>query len=331
MLRRPSAPIRRTGIPYAGAVTDSSNGAGRFAPSPTGEFHVGNLRTAMLAWLFARSSGRRFLLRVEDLDRVRAGSEEIQREDLAAVGVTFDPPLLRQSEEQGRYAEVLQSLDRRGLLYECFCSRKEIAAAIEEAASAPNGGPGAHAPALYPGTCRDLSASERERRRERLAQQGRRPALRIAADVRSWAVDDELCGHTETPVDDFVVQRNDGAFAYNLVSVVDDAFTGVDQVVRGDDLLDSAGRQAWLAGVLGLPVPSYAHVPLALNAEGRRLAKRDGAVTLRQLSERLGSTEAAVGLILDSLRLPGGPRTLGQALEAFTPARVPREPWVFTA
>lgn len=310
-------------------MTAYSGPAGRFAPSPTGEFHLGNLRTAMLAWLFARSTGRAFRLRIEDLDRVRAGSEETQLRDLAAVGVTFDGPPLRQSEDTSRYAAALARLASAGMVYECYCSRREIAEAIAASASAPNGGPGASAAPLYPGTCRTLDDDARLTRRSELASAGRSPAIRLRAEVAAWTVEDEICGTTTVPVDDFVIRRNDGAFAYNLVSVVDDDFMAVDQVVRGDDLLDSAGRQAYLASLLGLSIPAYAHVPLALNADGQRLAKRDGAVTLREVSEEIG-LESAVGLILNSLALPGRPQTLAEALEVFDPRLLPRDPWVFT-
>ncbi len=293
--------------------------AGRFAPSPTGEFHVGNLRTAILAWLFARTTGRRFLLRMEDLDRVRAGAEEIQLRDLAAVGLDFDGPVLRQSEHLPRYAAALDALSGRS--YECYCSRKDIAAAIEASASAPNA-PGA---SLYPGTCRDLTEAERDDARARLASAGRRPALRLRSEVRSFTVEDRLHGRCDAPVDDFILRRNDGAFAYNLVSVVDDAFTGVDQVVRGDDLLDSTGRQAYLCTLLGLPIPEYVHVPLVLNEQGQRLAKRDGAVTLADLAAQGFAPENVVAEILGSLGLPA---TLPAAVERFT-GEIPREPWVF--
>jgi glutamyl-tRNA synthetase len=259
---------------------------GRFAPSPTGDLHLGNLRTALLAWLFARSAGGRFLMRVEDLDtgRVRAGIEERQLADLRAVGVDWDGPVVRQSERLDLYAAALERLDT----YPCFCTRAEI----REAASAPHGPVGA-----YPGTCRELSAAERAEREAA----GRPPALRVRADGS---------------VDDFVVRRGDGAFAYNLAVVVDDAAMGVDQVVRGDDLLDSTPRQVWLAGALGLPVPDYVHVPLVLGPDGARLAKRHGAVTLRELD-----AGEARRWIVQSLDL--------EDIESFDPALLPAKPTVY--
>ena len=287
----------------------TSQGSGRFAPSPSGDLHVGNLRTALLAWLCARRTGRDVLLRVEDLDRVRAGAEARQLSDLAAIGLDWDGAVVRQSERARLYDAALASLAGRGLVFECFCTRREVL----EAPSAPHAPPGA-----YPGTCRDLTAAERdERRRERPA------ALRLRADVATFTVQDALHGAHEGVVDDVVLRRGDGAVAYNLAVVVDDAQQGVDQVVRGDDLLSSAPRQAYLATLLGAVPPTYVHVPLAVNADGRRLAKRDGAVTRSELAERGVDVFA---MIAASLGLEGStPREL---LTTFDVDRIPREPWV---
>ncbi|WP_104180566.1 tRNA glutamyl-Q(34) synthetase GluQRS [Arthrobacter sp. B0490] len=290
----------------------AGKGAGRFAPSPSGRLHVGNLRTAVVAWLFARSTGRSFLIRVEDLDRVRAGAEAEQLAELAALGITSDTPVLRQSEQADRYGQALDRLQAQGLVYECFCSRRDVA----DAASAPHGRPG-----FYPGTCRGLGGDERERRRAQ-----RRPALRLASAVGTWTVHDLLAGEVSAPVDDVVLRRNDGVVAYNLAVVVDDAAQGIDQVVRGEDLLESAPRQAYLASLLGLPAPTYAHVPLAVTAGGSRLAKRDGAVTLEDLAGLGRSSRAVLDTILASLGLPGGP--LEAALASFDPVRLPRDPWI---
>ncbi|WP_285725499.1 tRNA glutamyl-Q(34) synthetase GluQRS [Psychromicrobium xiongbiense] len=280
--------------------------AGRFAPSPSGDLHLGNLRTAVLAWLFARSTGRRFLLRIEDLDRVRAGSEAGQIRDLERLGLDWDEPPQRQSDRLERYQDASGRLRDAGLLYECFCTRRDIA----QAASAPHSIPGE-----YPGTCRELTETERaERRSERPA------AWRLRTPLHRFTVQDELHGSYQGPVDDFVVVRNDGTPAYNLAVVVDDAAQGIDQVVRGDDLLSSAPRQAALGSLLGFATPYYAHVPLALNPQGQRLAKRDGAVTLSEVG-----LDAARGLIFDSLGLPP---SLAEALEAFDPQELPRGPWV---
>lgn len=285
--------------------------AGRFAPSPSGDLHVGNLRTAILAWLFARADGKRFWVRVEDLDRQRSRPEfeRTQLEDLATLGLTWDPPVVRQSDRDDLYAAALERLTTSGLTFECFCTRRDIA----EAVSAPHVPPGA-----YPGTCRDLTEDERATRR-----QERAPAIRLRAEATEWTIHDELHGEVTGHVDDLVLRRGDGAHAYNLAVVVDDGEQGVDQVVRGDDLLDAAPAQAYLAHALGLPQPTYAHVPLALNAEGRRLAKRDGAVTLRDLSP-----ERAWDLIGASLGVSA--RSPDALLKELDPRRIPSEPWIVT-
>ena len=288
-------------------------GAGRYAPSPTGELHLGNLRTAVLAWLFARSTGRAFLLRIEDLDagRVRPGLAEQQVADLIALGLDFDGIPVVQSQRAAAYAAALDCIADR--TYECFCTRREIA----EAASAPHGSVG-----RYPGTCRDLSADQRaERRRIRT------PALRLRADGATQTVRDLLHGTVTGQVDDFVVRRNDGVAAYNLAVVVDDVESGIDQVVRGDDLLPSAVNQAHLAGLLGHPAPIYAHVPLAVNAQGRRLAKRDGAVTMSELTALGVRPGEVLRRIASSLGLPEVDR-LADLLPHFDPDRLPRTPWL---
>ncbi|MDA0182307.1 tRNA glutamyl-Q(34) synthetase GluQRS [Solirubrobacter phytolaccae] len=280
---------------------------GRFAPSPTGVLHLGNLRTALLAWLYARSAGSSFLVRVEDLDvgRVRPGFAEQQLADMAAIGLDWDGEVVWQSARTSLYAEALSRLD----VYECFCTRAEVA----EAASAAHGPVGA-----YPGTCRALTDEDRARRRA----EGRVPALRVAASGETVAFVDRVLGEQSGFVDDFVVRRNDGAFAYNLAVVVDDGAQGVEEVVRGADLVDSTPRQIWLGRALGLSELSYAHVPLVLGADGRRLAKRHGDVTLREVSP-----ENAVAWMAASLGLAGSsPRDM---LAGFDPARVSREPTTY--
>ena len=293
--------------------------AGRFAPSPTSDLHLGNLRTALLAWLFARGSGREFLLRIEDLDtqRVTAAPEVAARQiaDLTAIGVDFDGPPVWHSERLDDYARAVDVLDT----YECFCTRREIA----EAGSAPHDD--GYRP--YPGTCRDLSEGERAQRRRT-----RPPAIRVRADGATQTVTDRWAGEITGVVDDFVVVRNDGVPAYNLAVVVDDVAQGVDQVVRGDDLLSSSPRQAWLTRQFGGMVPEYAHVPLAVNTDGRRLAKRDGAVTLTDLA-RAGVTAAQVlTRLAHSLELAGAdePVTPTLLLQRFDPDALPRTPWVVT-
>lgn len=291
-------------------------GAGRYAPSPTGDLHLGNLRTALLAWLFARSTSRRFLLRIEDLDsgRVRPGIAEQQLSDLTALGITFDGEPVVQSRRLAAYEEALRSL--ADVTYECFCSRREIA----QAASAPHG-----AVPRYPGTCQNLT--EADRRSRRLTRQ---PALRLRADGAWQTIHDVLHGEITAEVDDVVLRRNDGVPAYNLAVVVDDVFSGIDQVVRGEDLLPAAATQAYLTKLLGHHLPTYAHVPLAVNVEGRRLAKRDGAVTLPELAAYGMTPDAVLRVIAQSLELtgPGEPVSLDGMLNRFDPGRLPREPWV---
>jgi glutamyl-tRNA synthetase len=244
---------------------------GRFAPSPTGTLHVGNLRTALVAWLFARSQDARHLVRMEDLDagRVRERFYDEQLADLAALGLDWDGPVVRQSERTALYEAALGALRAAGLVYECWCTRAEI----REAASAPHG---SLPEGAYPGTCLRLTAAQRAEREA----SGRPPALRVRAGAAHVAFEDRIVGPIEGAVDDFVVRRNDGAFAYNLAVVVDDADQGVGEVVRGADLLDSTPRQLWLGAQLGLPAPRHAHVALMLGPDGERLAKRHGAVTL---------------------------------------------------
>lgn len=295
-----------------------ASGAGRFAPSPSGDLHLGNLRTALLAWLFARSTGRRFLIRVEDLDRVRPGAEQRQLDDLAALGLDWDGSIVRQSDRLPRYDAAVATLVDAGLTYECFCTRREI----QQAVSAPHG-PDGH----YPGTCRFLTAAQREDKRAH----GRTPAIRLRAEKPEYTVEDVLHGSYTDAIDDVVLRRGDGIPAYNLAVVVDDAAQGIDQVVRGDDLLSSAPRQAYLASLLDLPVPHYVHVPLALNAEGKRLAKRDGAVTLTD-QRALGRTPADVRAMLAvSLGMAGTDDrpTTAELLATFDPTGLPTAPWVF--
>jgi len=289
--------------------------AGRFAPSPSGDLHLGNLRTALLAWLFARSTGRPFLMRVEDLDRVREGAEARQLADLRAIGLDWDGPVVRQSERTALYDDAIAHLTAAGMTYECFCTRREI----QEAASAPHAPDGA-----YPGTCRNLTAVER-------ATKTRPPAVRLKADVTEFSVHDDVLGAFHGQVDDLVLRRVDGVAAYNLAVVVDDGEQGVDQVVRGDDLLTSSPRQAYLASLLDIPAPTYAHVPLALNAQGKRLAKRDGAVTLEdQAALGLGPRDV-LHLLARSLELAEADEQVspGDILRRFDPQKLPTTPWVF--
>jgi len=297
---------------------------GRFAPSPTGRLHVGNLRTALLAWLFARSAGSRFLLRIDDLDPAdaRAEHEAGQLADLRALGIDWDPPVVRQSTRRDAHAAAVERLVALGRTYPCYCTRREI----REATAAPHGpvtGPD-HA---YPGTCRSLSPAERAEREAA----GRPPALRLRAGGEVVTVPDRIHGEVTLAVDDFVVRRNDGIVAYNVAAVVDDAHQGVEEVVRGDDLLDSTPRQVLVARLLDLPIPAHAHVPLVLGPDGRRLAKRHGAVTLQDLASiGVGPAEVlsqlAAGL---GLAAPGEAVAAADLVDRFDPDALARTPWTW--
>jgi glutamyl-tRNA synthetase len=302
---------------------DSSMMTGRFAPSPTGELHLGNLRTALVAWLAARSTGGAFIVRMEDLDRVTSSVEHERQQlaDLAAIGLDWDGDVVRQSERFGRYREAIGVLDRRGLVYPCYCTRSEIRREIAAAASAPHG---ALPPDGYPGTCRDLTSTDRAAREA----VGRPAALRLRTEHEEIEVVDLVAGVFRGRVDDVVLQRGDGVPAYNLAVVVDDAAQGVTQVVRGDDLLSSTPRQVLLQQLLGLPTPEYLHVPLVVGSDGERLAKRHGAVTLSELAERGVSASEVVIWLARSLDLaaPVDRPGVRELLEQFDPSKLPRGP-----
>jgi glutamyl-tRNA synthetase len=270
---------------------------GRYAPSPSGRMHLGNARTALLAWLHVRQAGGRMLLRIEDLDRDRCRPEWEAgvREDLAWLGLDHDDEAPRQSARGAAYDAALAALAAQGLVYECFCSRAEVRAA----ASAPHGGE-----VRYPGTCRELTEAERAARRAA----GRTPALRLRVPAGEVAFDDLVHGRVVSDVaatiGDVVVRRADGLHAYQLAVVVDDAAQGVTHVLRGDDLLSSTARQLLIGRLLGLPKPVYAHVPLVRAADGARLAKRDGGATIAAARESgrlpravVGDLAASVGLV----------------------------------
>lgn len=248
---------------------------GRFAPSPTGPLHLGNLRTALVSYLHACGQDGIWKVRMEDLDRMTSSRvhEAAQLDELASLGMTPDGPVVRQSERFDLHREAIGRLLDLGRVFECFCTRREI----RDAAQAPHG-----APTPYPGTCRDITRAQRAEWR----RAGRRPALRLRATGEHLVVEDLVAGHVSGPVDDVVLQRNDGVPAYNLAVVVDDAAQGVTHVVRGDDLLTSTPAQMLIQQLLALPTPIYAHIPLVVAPDGTRLAKRHGAVTLADLARR---------------------------------------------
>lgn len=291
---------------------------GRFAPSPTGRLHLGNLRSALLGWLDARAANGTFLLRIEDLDPDRSKPEHIDGlfEDLEFLGLDWDGEVLHQSRRAEVYRAALERLRTAGRVYECTCSRAEVV----RAASAPHVGEDGP---LYPGTCRSGAS----------AKPGRTPSLRFHVTPGIVQFVDEVHGSfsqdVEHAVGDFVVQRTDGVASYQLAVVVDDAASGVTHVLRGDDLLSSTPRQLMLLEALGLPAPTYAHVPLLLQPDGKRLAKRDGALTARGLRQRGVTAEAIIGLLAKWSGLGDGtPCMPSELVRGFSLSRVLREPTV---
>ncbi|MCW2949002.1 MAG: tRNA glutamyl-Q(34) synthetase GluQRS [Thermoleophilia bacterium] len=265
---------------------------GRYAPSPTGDLHLGNLRTALAAWSHARVHAARFVIRIDDLDpeRVREGIAARQLADLAALGIDWDDAPLVQSTRRAAHEAALEQLSARSRTYPCFCTRADIRAA----ASAPHG---ASTDGAYGGTCAQIAETVAAAR----IAQGEPYALRVRADAALVAFEDELLGPLEATVDDFVVRRKDGVAAYNLATVVDDAAQHVGQVVRGADLADTTPRQIWLARQLGLPPVRYAHVPIVRGADMQRLAKRHGSVSLADLALRGISAAEVRRVLLESL------------------------------
>jgi len=291
---------------------------GRFAPSPTERLHLGNLRSALLGWLDARAANGTFLLRIEDLDPDRSKAEHVDGifEDLEFLGLGWDGEVLYQSRRADVYRDALERLRTAGQVYECTCSRAEVA----RAASAPHVGEDGP---LYPGTCRGGATPK----------PGRTPSLRFRVTPGVVQFIDQLHGpfsqDVAHAVADFVVQRTDGVASYQLAVVVDDAASGVTQVLRGDDLLSSTPRQLMLLEALRLPAPAYAHVPLLLQSDGKRLAKRDGALTASGLRDRGVTAEAIIGLLAKWSGLGDGtPCQASELVAAFSLSKVRRAPTV---
>jgi glutamyl-Q tRNA(Asp) synthetase len=263
----------------------------RFAPSPTGLLHIGHAYSALTAYEAAK--GGRFILRIEDIDRVRSRPEFIDaiKEDLAWVGVVWEEPARIQSQDMPLFQEALEKLDEKGFLYPCFCTRKEIADEIARSVVAPHGPEGA----LYPGTCRELSDSKRASRMKK----GEPYALRLdvakakkklgSLTFTEWGngPDGEHGEQLVRPelLGDVVLARKDMPASYHLAVVVDDARQGMTLIVRGNDLFHATHIQRLLQAVLGLPTPAYQHHPLILSADGRKFSKRDPSMTLRALRE----------------------------------------------
>lgn len=296
---------------------------GRFAPSPTATLHLGNLRTALVAFAAARSSGSPFLLRIEDMDRVacRPEHEASAIADLASLGIDHDGPVVRQSERAELYADAIDRLVGDDRTYPCFCTRREVLAEAQSSITAPHG----RAPGAYAGTCSTLDARGRAEREAA----GRRPSLRLRAEGAEIAFVDRLAGARVGVVDDFIVRRSDGTPAYNLAVVVDDIEQGVGEVVRGDDLLDTTPRQILLTRMLGSDAPSYLHVPLVLGPDGERLAKRHGSVTLAEQLAAGRTIGDVVSMFAVSLGLaePGESMTVADVVGRFDVSRLTREPW----
>ena len=254
------------------------NCIGRFAPTPSGRMHLGNVFAAMLAWLSVRSKGGSMVLRMEDLDTQRTKTEyaDVLRDDLLWLGLDWDVETAPQSQRSETYDRYFQLLEAQGLLYPCYCTRSQL-----HNVNAPHLSDGTY---VYPGTCRSLTAEEK-------AAFTRAPAWRVTVPQRKWQVEDLVQGHYEedlaTDCGDFVVRRADGVYVYQLAVTVDDGEAGVTEVVRGMDLLSSAPRQMYLQSLFGFSHPQYAHVPMLLAPDGRRLSKRDGDLDMGALRARL--------------------------------------------
>ncbi|SLN26718.1 tRNA glutamyl-Q(34) synthetase GluQRS [Oceanibacterium hippocampi] len=272
----------------------------RFAPSPTGYLHLGHAHSALAAWQAARRAGGRFLLRIEDIDGGRARPEFVAgiQEDLAWLGLDWEQPVRRQSKHMDDYAAALARLDAAGLLYPCFCTRKEIAAEIAASGNAPHGPDGPR----YPGTCRGLDDGERRAREAA----GIPFALRLDMDSALRAIAGRTLGWTDArrgpvaldpaPFGDVVLARKEIPTSYHLAVTVDDALQGVTCVIRGEDLFEATHVHRLLQALLGLPTPDYCHHRLLTDAAGRRLAKRDGAPTIRALREAGRSPEEVIAM-----------------------------------
>ena len=300
---------------------------GRFAPSPSGRIHLGNISCCLLAWLSARQRGGRIVLRIEDLDTARCPRRYAEQtiEDLRWLGLDWDEgpgaaepdaPYF-QSQRTALYQAALETLEAQGLVYPCFCTRAEL-----HAASAPHREDGQ---TVYAGTCRNLTPAERAKRAER-----RSPALRLRVPAEGWGFTDRHMGPCRQRLDlecgDFLLRRSDGMFAYQLAVVVDDAAMGVTEVVRGADLLSSTPRQLYLYHLLGLTPPEFCHAPLLLAPDGRRLSKRDADAGLDRLRGRV-TAEALLGRLaqLAGFHPSGSPASAEELLDEFSWEKVPRQ------
>jgi len=274
----------------------------RFAPSPTGDLHLGHAYSAVLAHDAARAANGRFVIRIDDIDGSRSREDYVAASlaDLVWLGLAWDGEPVRQSARLGDYATALDTLRARGLVYSCFCTRADIAASL----SAPHGPSGP----VYPGTCRDLPAAERERRMATEPHCWRLDMARAVLTTGALAWEEQ--GQGERVADplahgDIVLARKDAPASYHLASTLDDAMMGVTHIIRGADLLASTDVHRLLQALLGLPTPLYRHHPLVCGPDGKRLAKRDAAASLASL-RAAGVDGAALAADLLAARLPTG-------------------------
>ena len=278
------------------------NVVGRFAPTPSGRMHLGNVFAALMAWASVRSRGGEMVLRMEDLDTQRTSGEfaQILREDLAWLGLDYDRETPAQSQRSDVYDTYFEKLREMGLLYPCYCTRSQL-----HSVNAPHLSDGTY---VYTGTCRNLTEEQR-------AAFDRKPAWRVMVPDKLWQVEDLVQGHYElnlaTECGDMVVRRADGVYVYQLAVTVDDGEAGVTEVVRGMDLLSSAPRQMYLQELFGFSHPTYAHVPMLLAPDGRRLSKRDRDLDLGELRKHvspeklIGTLAHAAGLIDQNTAISG--------------------------
>lgn len=266
---------------------DQITPVGRFAPTPSGRMHLGNVFSALIAWLSVKSRGGEMVLRMEDLDTQRTSLEygEILRQDLQWLGLLWDRETAPQSQRSAVYDRYFDRLLEENLLYPCYCTRSQL-----HSVNAPHLSDGTY---VYPGTCRNLTKEQR-------AAFHRTPAWRVRVPDRLWCLEDKIQGHYESNLSrdcgDMVVRRADGVYVYQLAVTVDDGEAGITEVVRGSDLLSSAPRQMYLQELFGFPHPEYAHVPMLLSPDGRRLSKRDRDMDMGAIRQKM-SPEALLGLL----------------------------------
>ena len=293
---------------------------GRFAPTPSGRMHLGNIFSALLAWLSVRSQGGELLLRIEDLDTMRCTVEnaDIHKDDLRWLGLTWDRETAPQRDRSERYEEILHRLLAEGQVFPCWCTRGDLK-------NAPNAPHASDGHPIYPGTCRDLSEAERA------AKAAKKPPLyRLRVPDEYIPFTDGNYGpqgeNLAKDCGDFILRRSDGLFGYQLAVVVDDALSGVNEVVRGRDILTATPRQIYLLEKLEYPTPSYIHIPLLMDADGRRLAKRDKDLDLTALSRRFTAEELLGKLAFSAGILPEErPASMDELIRLFDWQNVRRE------